>query len=248
MTRPPFTDSSLDARRGHGDPVADAVIADFVRVQGITDPQYVVHQLIQHQRRLPPAEQIPSVRAYFDDSGSVAAVGRCRGAASGPGDLPRLRSAHRERVVLRVAPDELRRGRRLAGSHADRGARVEHPPAPRAHRRDVARRDGCQRRSRRPPVRARNPRVRRTARRAAVPRRGAAHAPQRRRVPAHATRRTDQPGGPARHAHRVHGRRRRGARTLRRAPRRRATGRVRARVADCGISARHRPDRAPLPP
>jgi hypothetical protein len=66
MTRPPFTDSSLEALRGHGDPVADAVIADFVRVQGITDPQYVVHQLIQHQRRLPPAEQIPSVRAYFD--------------------------------------------------------------------------------------------------------------------------------------------------------------------------------------
>ena len=66
MTRPPFTDSYLDALQGHGDPVADAVVADFVQVRHITDPQYVVLQLIQHQRRLPPAEQIPSVRAYFD--------------------------------------------------------------------------------------------------------------------------------------------------------------------------------------
>jgi hypothetical protein len=66
MTRSPFTDSYLDTLRACSDPVADAVITDFVQVQGITDPQYVVQQLIQHQRTLPPAEQIPSVRAYFD--------------------------------------------------------------------------------------------------------------------------------------------------------------------------------------
>ena len=34
-------------------------------VAGVDDPRYLVQQLIAHQRELPPADQVPAVRAYF---------------------------------------------------------------------------------------------------------------------------------------------------------------------------------------
>ena len=65
MSPPQFTNEYLDGMRRCGDPVADDVVEEFVRVGGVDDPRYLVQRLIAHQRELPPADQVPAVRAYF---------------------------------------------------------------------------------------------------------------------------------------------------------------------------------------
>jgi hypothetical protein len=65
MSPPEFTNEYLDGMRRCGDPVADDVVEEFVRVAGVDDPRYLVQRLIAHQRELPPADQVPAVRAYF---------------------------------------------------------------------------------------------------------------------------------------------------------------------------------------
>jgi hypothetical protein len=67
MSRPAFSDTYLTSLRGRADPTADAVVADFVRAHGDTDPRFLVRELIAHRRTLPPERQIPSVRAYFEE-------------------------------------------------------------------------------------------------------------------------------------------------------------------------------------
>ncbi|MGH8977248.1 MAG: oxygenase MpaB family protein [Acidimicrobiia bacterium] len=68
-----FTDEYLDGMRSCGDPLADEVVEDFERVAGVEDPRYLVQRLIAHQRELPPADQVLSVRAYFEQPPEIPA-------------------------------------------------------------------------------------------------------------------------------------------------------------------------------
>jgi hypothetical protein len=57
----------LDALRQRGDQRADDLIAAFVQARGISDPKELVQRLIREHRTVPDNEQIPELRAYFDD-------------------------------------------------------------------------------------------------------------------------------------------------------------------------------------
>ena len=177
MTRPPFTDADLDAMRvavAIRSPTRSSTTSCVSR--GIDDPHYLVQRLIaEHQRTLPPSEQIPSVRAYFAGPGPRCRSGpsaSCCAKASSSSDVFGVHIA--SALFCALAADELHRSRRRAGPHAHDGTGLEHPPAARADRRDAARRHGRERRSDAPPFGPDTLLVPRAARRAAVPRRGPA--------------------------------------------------------------------------
>ena len=207
-----------------------------------------MHQLIQHHRRLPPAEQIPSVRAYFDTPvplppwADVAVLRRGQeifrvfgvhiASALFCASLPMSYAAVDGSQVLTRTMELVSNTRRRLAQTGEMLLDVM----------------GANDDRRRAPVRARNPRVRRTARRAAVPRRGAAHAAA--ATPSTSARNSGEPINQedllgtltvftvvvveALERFGVHLDAANGTRTC--------------VVVDGGISARHRPDRAPVPP
>ena len=142
------TPISTDARR-RADPVADAIVEDFVRVarrRRSALPRAAAH-------RAPSVGRCPSragpvgARRTSRTTRALPEWAERRAAAARAAVLPNVRRAHRERAVLCVAADELHGRRRRASAHAHDGAGLGHAPAARADGRDVAGRHGCERRT-----------------------------------------------------------------------------------------------------
>ena len=220
MIGSPLTDAELADARRRADPVADAIVSDFVLSRGIVDPQYLVQRLIAEHRTLPESEQIPSVRSYFQDPVPLPEWAEPELLREGQrffrtfgvhiasslfcASLPLSYTAVDGSVVLALTAELVSNTRRRLAQTGEMlldvmGANDERDAPP------FGRRHLC---------------VQSGTRRTAVPRRGPAHAASRREVRRGGAGRADQPGGSPRHAHGVHRCGDRVARAVRRVGRR----------------------------